>query len=149
MKKTVLFILLALILATLTFVGCSQANSESRNDPPDQPTLSTLLAEAGLKKVEIYFRYDDVVPDSQKAAMAQWITNTVAAASLHMTGGDYEDPEDLVEEVVEQAEEIFSIEVRVFYLQYVIEGSSGNNWCTGKYADLTPSQKRVADFLNR
>ena len=38
------------------------------------------------------------VPDSLNQRREQFIIEVVRAASLHMTGGDYEDPEDVIEE---------------------------------------------------
>ena len=57
------------------------------------------------------YRYavEDQVPDSNKVKMAKWITETVSAASLHMTGGDYEDPEDLVQQCQYTADKIFAV----------------------------------------
>jgi len=50
------------------------------------------------------------VPDSNKVKMAVWITETVKASNNHMTGGDYEDPEDVIEQCEETAQRLFSIE---------------------------------------
>ena len=53
---------------------------------------------------EKYPRYDlgttIVVPDSLQPKYREWVKETVRAASQHMTGGDYED----VDETIEQAE---------------------------------------------
>ena len=51
-----------------------------------------------------------VLPDSNKQKYADFIQSTVAAASHHMTGGDYEDPEDLVDEVTRTAYRLYSVQ---------------------------------------
>lgn len=47
------------------------------------------------------------VPDSLKERQQQWIVDIVAAASNQMTGGDYEDVDDTIDEAVEQSEKLF------------------------------------------
>ena len=42
------------------------------------------------------YGYEYRIPDSLKKEKEKFITETVRAASNNMTGGDYEDPEDLV-----------------------------------------------------
>ena len=86
-------------------------------------------------------RYEDVygvrqtVPDSLKVKRQEWITKTVSAASLHMTGGDYEDPEDLIEEVTEQSVSLFSVEEEgIRTIEYDILGLyAGDDFKPAKY----------------
>src|SRR5690349_9539891 len=59
------------------------------------------------------------VPDSLKDDMAKWITETVRAANQHMTGGDYEDPEDVIDEAEDVAKNLFARDVE--YLSIVAD----------------------------
>lgn len=52
------------------------------------------------------------VPDSSKVKMREWIIKCVSATNYNMTGGDYEDPEDVVSKAHLVAEELFSINVQ-------------------------------------
>lgn len=54
------------------------------------------------------YHNEEIFTDSILKAKQDWITKTVSAASLQMTAGDYEDPEDLIEEVKEQADDLFN-----------------------------------------
>lgn len=47
------------------------------------------------------------VPDSLKQQQAEWIKETIRAADQHLGAGDYEDPEDVVEEISETSEILF------------------------------------------
>lgn len=58
-------------------------------------------------KNEYQIDYQWSVPDSNREKMAKFITETVRASNLHLTAGDYEDPEDVVEEVEEVAYNLF------------------------------------------
>lgn len=49
------------------------------------------------------------LPDSAKVKLSKWITETTAATNFHMTGGDYEDPEDVIEQLEETGNRIFSV----------------------------------------
>jgi hypothetical protein len=145
-KKIVLFLM---VLATAcTLAGCSNGQADTTTADKTTPaTLQAMLEQANLTKAEIHVCYEMVVPDSAKPKMTEWITKTVSAASLHMTGGDYEDPDDLVEEVCDQAKEIFSCKEKINKLVYLAKGS--DSWQYVEYQDLTPSQKKVFDFLNQ
>lgn len=59
--------------------------------------------------------YVNIVPDSLKDKQRKWITETVSATNLHMTGGDYEDPEDVIEEASDQSKNLFSVSVPTLY----------------------------------
>lgn len=41
--------------------------------------------------------YEVSIPEENREKYQQFIINTVSAASYHMSGGDYEDPEDVIE----------------------------------------------------
>jgi hypothetical protein len=81
--------------------------------------LAIIGASCGPAKDEygrpVYPKYEvgtyTFVPDSLRDKQREWITKTVAAASNHMTGGDYEDPEDLIDEVMEESFTVFNVDV--------------------------------------
>lgn len=70
------------------------------------------------------YRYgtDTYIPDSLKIKYADWVTKTVAAASNHMAGGDYEDPEDVIEQAEVTGERIFEVKTEGLY-RVINEGS--------------------------
>ena len=72
-----------------------------------------------------HYRYgtDTYIPDSVKMAYADWVQKTVAAASNHMTAGDYEDPEDVIVQAQETGERIFEVKTEGLY-RTISEG----NW---------------------
>lgn len=84
-------------------------------------TLSALLisCEEHPKVKEKYPHYtygtDTYIPDSMKIQYANWVKETVAAASNHMTGGDYEDPEDVIEQAEESGKRIFESKAEGLY----------------------------------
>lgn len=51
------------------------------------------------------------VPDSLKAEHRAWITETIRAASQHMTGGDYEDVDETIIEAKRTADRLFQVNV--------------------------------------
>lgn len=52
-----------------------------------------------------------IIPDSLKEKQRQWIKETVSATNLHMTAGDYEDPEDVIETATASSFKIFGVDV--------------------------------------
>lgn len=84
-----------LLILSLTIITCLLWSCSTETTPP----------------IEYRYTYQLEVPDSNLTKMTTWITTTVSAASQHMTGGDYEDPEDLVEETTRQAQQIFAVKV--------------------------------------
>ncbi len=61
-------------------------------------------------RLEYRYAMGSYMPDSLKEKYAEWITKTVSASNLHMTGGDYEDPEDVIQQAERTGERIFSIQ---------------------------------------
>lgn len=51
------------------------------------------------------------IPDSLKDEHRKFITETVRAASQHMTGGDYEDADETIYQAELTAERVFSVSV--------------------------------------
>lgn len=64
-----------------------------------------------------------VVPDSLREDQRKFVVETVRAASQHMTGGDYEDVDDTIDQARLTSEDLFSIEVQCLYK---IDGPSEN-----------------------
>lgn len=52
-----------------------------------------------------------ITPDSLRAKKAEFITETVRAATNNLRTSDYEDVDDLVEEATESADKLYSVEV--------------------------------------
>jgi hypothetical protein len=142
-----LVVLLVLLALTLVYTGCSSNNASEVVPNSGNPTLEQLLADARLEKAEISTWHESVVPDSVKPQMAEWITKTIEAASSHMTGGDYEDPEDLVEEVYERAVQLFTVDKKISGLTFI--RNDQKYWDRERIEDLTPALRRVYDCLNR
>lgn len=53
----------------------------------------------------------EYVPDSLKVEHRLWITETIRAASQHMTGGDYEDVDETIIQAKRTADELFQVNV--------------------------------------
>lgn len=58
-----------------------------------------------------------IIPDSLRKSQEEFIIKAVSAASLHMTAGDYEDPEDVIYEAKRTFENIHGIETEGLYYQ--------------------------------
>ena len=110
--------------------------------------LSMILISCGNRpkpvyKTEYSYAQFDIVPDSNKVKMAEWITKTVAATNCQMTGGDYEDPEDVVEQVEETANNLFSVkEDGLFY-----KTKSNDYWQKLTKDRMTKKELRILDSL--
>ena len=140
-------LLLALVLVVLGILACTSGKTESNVQETAPDSLQILLDAAGLEKAKVYTRLEMVIPDSVKPAMLTWITQTVAAASSRMTGGDYEDPDELVEEVCEHAEKYYCTKVRIPYLLFTRYGGDSESWEKLRYEELTPRERKVFDYL--
>lgn len=80
----------------------------------------------------------NVVPDSLKDKRAEFVIEATRAASYHMTGGDYEDPEDVLNGANNIFEKIYSVEVRGLYIIPC-------HACNGVFVpenELTPEQRK-------
>jgi len=83
-SKYFLYTLLALV-----FVGCA--------DTIEYPRYS-------LETIEY-------IPDSLKVEHRTWITETIRAASQHMTGGDYEDVDVTIRQAKWTADDLFEVSI--------------------------------------
>lgn len=140
----IIAILLTLIFNALILNSCEES---VQNKIETQSQLETLMEEANIKNASIDTRRDQIIPDSMKATAAKWITETIAAASKEMTTSDYEDPEDLVEEVFERALKLYGREESIFFLTFISKSDPYNNRQWIEYKDLSPSQREVFDYL--
>ena len=116
-----------------------------------------------LEHIKSTYRYGIVhfVPDSLQNKKAERITKTVSAASYHMTGWDYEDPEDLINAVSNQADELFSKPVEGLYFDPKHDWYMDTNnfywelslwgWDVEfiPYEKLTPEQKEIFKQLKK
>lgn len=94
-------------------------------------------------KMEYWYTTRIVLPDSNKVKMAEWITKTVAATNSHMTGGDYEEPEDVIEECADQAEDLFSVKEEL--LRY--RKSTNDYWHDLTKDRMTKRELQILDSL--
>lgn len=70
------------------------------------------------KKYPCYeYSIQNQVPDSNQKAHREYIVKLVSAASYHMSGGDYEDPEDLLSEAEFLSYRVYSVEVEGLVLK--------------------------------
>lgn len=83
-----------------------------------------------------------VIPDSNKTKYAEYVQKTVAAASFHMSTADYEDPEDLVEEARNSANQLFS----VTYYELMCVGVSCDDRYI-KFDQMTSEESKIYDSL--
>jgi hypothetical protein len=98
-------------------------------------------------KPEVYPKYkyaiDDYLSDSAKIKMATWITETVKATNNQMTGGDYEDPEDVIEQLEETGKRLFSVRIEGLSIQEKQDGW----WTFTAKPELTKNELVILDSL--
>lgn len=84
------------------------------------------------------------VPDSLKSEHRKFITETVRAASQHMTGGDYEGVDETIKQAEITADNVFS--VSIIGLKKQVDDNYWNNLYL-KPDQFTPYEKMVFDSL--
>jgi len=99
MKKTKLVVIC--LLFAVIFSSCGEVSNKGWVDTKKY-SLSTTV----------------IVPDSLKKEYADWVKETVKAASQNMTGGDYEDVDETIEQAQSSGEKIFGREVRCLRIKY-------------------------------
>lgn len=112
-------------------------------------SISFLLISCGIgenkktKVKKIVYSYTQItfVPDSNIVEMRAWITKTVEATNKNMTGGDYEDPEDVIEQAEETAERLFSIK------EDALQILSNGYWSTIPKNRMTKEELHILDSL--
>lgn len=72
--------------------------------------MSIVLLGCGEHEYKLSEYSDYYLPDSNKAKYAEFIQKTVAAASFHMSGGNYEDPEDVINAAKNIAMDLYGVE---------------------------------------
>lgn len=85
------------------------------------------------------------VPDSLKDDQRKFVIETVRAASQHMTGGDYEDVDDTIEQAQETSEELFEVTVPTLYK--VINDHGEKTYVHILPEQLNEREKRILDSL--
>ena len=137
MKKLLYFFSVCALL-----VSCmSQKKEEIPQETKELVEIQDLLNKEGFKNAQLNYEYSHI-PDSLRPQMAQFIKETVSAASLHMTGGDYEDPEDVIEQAEETAEHLYARTTIALTMW------SPNDYRVNiKVSDFTPRQKRIYDLI--
>ena len=98
-----------LVFVSFLFVSCSDTKKEIETTVDN--TKTELVNTIDYDIDDYVYTYGDVLPDSSRKDMAKWITETVKSASQQMTGGDYEDPEDLIEQCEETGLRLFQVRV--------------------------------------
>lgn len=78
--------------------------------------------------------YESTLPDSLQEAKQKFIIELVTAASYHMTGGDYEDPEDVIQQAAYTFDEIH---------ETYVEGLRTYRY-HGDYGIFTPAKTLIA-----
>lgn len=97
------------------------------------------------KVVYPIYRYETKIdiPDSLREKQAEWIKETVRATDQHLGAGDYEDPEDVIEEVTETSEKLFSKQIEGLNITY-----SPDQWSIFvPYSQLNEKQKEIFNKL--
>lgn len=125
--------------------------SKLRFIPSAQIAAILLLAVVFLSSCnsEKYPKYSletiEYVPDSLKSEQRKFITETVRAASQHMTGGDYEDVDETIQQAERTSGNIFSVKV-IGLKKELYE----NEWSPLKIKpqDFTSEEKRIFDSLS-
>lgn len=86
----------------------------------------------------------EYVPDSLKAKHREFITETIRAASQHMTGGDYEDVDQTIIQAKRTADQVFA--VSVMGLEKRVNNNSWDN-IKLRPEQFTPHEKHLFDSL--
>jgi hypothetical protein len=99
--------------------------------------LVVTLASCNQTEYPIYkYGTESEIPDSLKVKYSEWVTETVKASNNNMTGGDYEDPEDVIAQAEITGHNIFSVEVEGMYITECSECM----WDFTPVSKMTPKQ---------
>jgi len=109
-------------------------------------TISIITGCNDDNKFPYRYAHREQVPDSLRGDMARFITETVRAADQHLTTSDYEDVDDVVEEVTYSANKVYSIPVAG--LEYNDpDDQYTDSWAFIPYNQLSGNQKAIFDSL--
>lgn len=85
------------------------------------------------------------VPDSLKSKQRLWVTETIKAASQNMTGGDYEDVDDTIDQAWVTSERLFQVETLGLIKKVEDEGRTSFTEILPK--NMTKYEKKVLSNL--
>lgn len=81
--------------------------------------LAAVFLCGGCGPSEVYPKYEYAVdyytPDTVQTKMGEWVKETIRATDQHLSAGDYEDPEDVIEQAKKTAEELFRVRAEGLY----------------------------------
>jgi len=83
----------------------------------------------------------DTLPDSNKVRVNELATKIISGTNFHLTAGDYEDPEDVINEAFSEARALYSVKVPCLC---VVEGGYYHYLL---YEECSPYQKQIFDSL--
>ncbi|MFZ3016003.1 MAG: hypothetical protein WA101_03370 [Minisyncoccia bacterium] len=125
MKKRTIFLSAILIAICFAVSSCDKPKEESKKLTNHLDTLFNEYGN-GVLDASIVSVYVDYVSDSLQSERAKWIKESLSAASYNMTGGDYEDPDDLVRQLEETSARLFTRRCLVEHLKLTIADDDGN-----------------------
>lgn len=92
-----------------------------------------------------YYDTEIIVPDSLKEKHAKYVKELISASNFHMTGGDYEDPEDVIEEAERVANNLYGKQVEG--LSMVLPSSYTRKFIPEH--QLSPDLKHMLDSMKQ
>lgn len=133
MKNQILLLSLGIMFLLFATIGCERKTTEEIN------------YEKRVKELKEDYRISTIttVPDSLKEKYRSWVIECVRAASQNMTGGDYEDVDETIEQAEATALKLFGVEEPALVINYG-EGYSVIYVARSKF---TPAQEEIYDIL--
>lgn len=121
-------VIFSIVAILMGFAKCADGRKPRQAEAPEYPKyeLTTI----------------DVTPDSMILRRAEFVTNTVGAATKNLKTDDYEDTDDLVEETSEQSQRIFAIRVPTLKRH-----TSSENCSVLDPVAMTRAERRILDSL--
>lgn len=94
--------------------------------------------------------YRSYIPESCAKEYREWITETVRAASQHVTGGDYEDVAYTIRQAKWSADDIFGVKEKVLKIKEHTYSMHGGRvlYHYIRYKDMTINQRDIFNKLN-
>ena len=86
--------------------------------------------------------YREIIPDSNKSKYTKFIVDATSAASLHLSAGDYEDPEDVIEEINDIAINLFTVKTPVLE-----SDKNSDYWNEINPVEMTSRERYIYDSL--
>lgn len=131
MKNQILLLSLGIMFLLFTTIGCERKSTEEIN------------YKKRVKELKEDYRISTIttVPDSLKAKYRSWVIECVRAASQNMTGGDYEDVDETIEQAEATALKLFGIDEPALVINY------GYSVIYLPRSKFTPEQEEIYDIL--